>query len=185
MKGLSEYFKANPSERRNLEYKQGGDWESLKHKITKAALSMANLRAGGYIIIGVREDASDYNFTGMDTREADTYNKDDVSDFVNKYADPPIEIDVRVFDRRFVVVKASEFQDMPVICKKASDDLRQGRLYVRSRHKNESTSQLTVHEMREIIEYAADKEIRKQFERIDSYRPRNGADPFGEEKKGF
>ena len=184
MKGLREYFEANPRERRNLEYKQGGDWESLKHKITKAALSMANLRAGGYIIIGVREDASYYNFTGMEPREADTYNKDDVSDFV-KYADPPIEIDVRVFDRRFVVVKVSEFQDMPVICKKASADLHQGRLYVRSRHENESTSQLSVHEMREILEYAADKEIRKQFGRIDSYRPRDGADPFGEEKDGF
>lgn len=181
MKRLNECFETNPRERRNLEYERGGDWKSPKHNIAKAALVMANLRDGGHIVIGAREDSDGHDFAGMGPDEAGTY-KDDIGDFV-KYAYPPIEIDVGVFDGRFAVVEVSGFQDMPAIRKKDSGELRRGRPYARSRHKNESASQLAVYEMREIVENAAGKEIRKQRKRMESLMPRNGADPFGGERR--
>lgn len=187
---LKRYLEANASERRDLEYKRGGSWESLRYKIARAALAMSNLEGGGRIIVGVQEDGNDgYDLAGMTQDHARTYKKDDISDFVNKYADPHAQVDVCGFcdgSKHFVVIDVLEFEETPVICKKDhKKDMRRGRIYARPHRKNESTPDLTAHEMKEIVENAVDKGIRKQLKRIKSYAQDSGADPFAEERGTF
>lgn len=192
MAELKRYLELGRSERRDLEYKQGESWKSLANNVTKAALAMANLEGGGYIVIGISEDGSDgYSLTGMTERDANTYKQDEVSEFMNKYADPHIQVDVKKFAagegnsaERVVVVQVLEFEEVPVICKKDSGDLQQGCIYSRPHRKNESTPQLTAFELREIIESAVDKGIRKQRKRVESYT-RDGVDPFEQERGAF
>jgi predicted HTH transcriptional regulator len=51
-----EKYLASPHEQRSVEFKGPGDWSSLKYKIVKTALAMANMRGGGVILVGVEED---------------------------------------------------------------------------------------------------------------------------------
>lgn len=186
MEDLNRYLQSGRSERPDLEYKQGAGWKSLRDKIAQAALAMANLEGGGYIIIGMEEDDHGrYNLAGVDKDDVNTYKKDDISEFINKYADPYVEINMEVFEERIVVIQVSEFEEVPVICKKDSDHLQQGRIYVRSRRKTESTPQPTVSDVREILDRAVDKGIRKQRKRLSSYVPHNDVDPFEEERGAF
>lgn len=185
VKGLQRYLEAGRSERRDLEYKRGGSWNSLKYNITKAALAMANLEGGGHIIIGMAEDESGrYNLSGLLEKDARTYKIDDISEFINKYADPYVEINLGTF-QNVVVIQVFEFEEVPVICKKDSDDLERGRIYVRSRRKNESTPKPTAFDVKEILDNAIDKGIRKQRKRIKSYEVDDAPDPFVEERGVF
>ena len=181
---LKRYLEAGRSERRNLEYKRGARWDSLKYNITKAALAMANLEGGGYVIIGVEDGDGRYQLSGMPESDVRTYKIDDVSEFINKYADPHIEIDLGTF-QNVVVVQVFEFEEVPVVCKKDSDDLERGRIYVRPRRKNESTPQPTAFDVKEILDNAIDKGIRKQRKRIRSYDQDDAPDPFVEERGEF
>lgn len=172
---LLEYISINShTEKRDLEYKKGMNWESLKLKIVKAALAMANLEAGGYVIIGVTRDSesSPFEARGMPSSVSDTYVQDTISSVVNEYAEPHIEIELKHFnedEKFFVVIQVFEFKEIPVICKKPSDETFRGKIYHRRTRQIESSSDLTAEELREIIELAVDKGIAKQNRRIRKY----------------
>ena len=70
-----------------------------------------------------------------------------------------------------------------MICKKGSDTLVRGRIYHRRTRKNESSSETTAEELREIIELAVDKGIKKQKQRISKYEREDNQ--FEEERKDF
>lgn len=171
---LKAYLISNPQERRYLEYKGGGKWDSLRLKILKASLGMANFKEGGYIIIGVQKpsESTRHEIIGMGKSDARMYTYDTISSFINSYAYPHIDMEVEHFyiDKRLLaVIQINEFKEMPVICKKSSPETKEGRIYYRRTRQMESSPDLTAEELREIIEAAVDKGMYKQMERIKSY----------------
>ena len=186
---LLEYLILNShTERRDLEYKKGMTWDSLKLKIVKTALAMSNLEGGGYIIIGVTRDSESVPFEceGMPKSVSETYVQDTVSSTVNEYAEPHIEIELKHFsndEKFFVVIHVFAFKEMPIICKKESSEILRGKIYCRSTRQIESTPNLTTGELREIIELAVDKGMIKQKRRVGKYS--KSMEPFKEERGEF
>lgn len=169
-------------EERNLEYKQSMSWADLatRAKIAKSSMAMANLPDGGAIVIGVRKSGEVYEPVGMGDDDMESFKQDDVMDWVNGYADPSVEITVRTATRDksdFVVIQIKEFAQLPVICKKNGiEGLRKGALFTRSKRKYETAEVSGESEMREILDLAVDKEIRRLRSR--------GLLVFGEAKVG-
>lgn len=175
------------SERRDLEFKEGKKWDGLKPKLAKGALALSNIEGGGYIIIGIGKGRDDmfHKPKGMPREDALTYDLDKISDYINAFADPPIDIEVQHFGkggRFFVVIKVHEFAAEPVICKKDHNDIRRGILYYRGRRMPQSAPVASSAEMREIVDRAVDKAFKRQHKRLQSYPPQK-TDPFADEEK--
>jgi len=160
-------------EERNLEYKPSLNWkdDTTKAKIAKAVLAMANLRDGGFIVLGVEDSGA--KPTGMNQRDSESFNQDHVLAHVNEYADPFVELAVSPVElegKLFVVIRVQEFYEIPVICKKETKDqnLRKGAIYIRSRRIPESAEVRSQTEMREILELAAIKNVRKLISTMES-----------------
>ena len=155
------------SEERNLEYKSSMPWDdnTTKLKVTKTAMSMANIKDGGILIFGVDEvDSGQFKPIGMKKNDAESFNQDDVMDYINGYADPYVDLKVEKIEydgKLFVIIQIKEFDELPVVCTKSGQDLNKGNVYTRSRRKYESVPVSSQTEMREILEMAVDKRIRK------------------------
>jgi predicted HTH transcriptional regulator len=161
-----------PNEERYLEFKRSIRWEGdIRAKITKSIMALANLRDGGWIIIG-KEEQTDRSFrsVGMLQNDYDSFDPDDVKAFVYGQTQPPaiFEVIKKEYDnKKFILIKVKEFDDTPIICKKGYDDiLHAGKLYVRSKGKPESIAAPSDAEMREVIELAIDKGVSKFVQRL-------------------
>jgi len=158
-------------EERNLEYKRSMSWDesATKAKIAKSTMAMANLPDGGTIVIGVEKQGETYDPKGMGPGHAEAFKQDDVMEHVNKYADPYVELTVRPIDhnnKRFVIIQVEGFSQLPVICKKPGlEGLKRGALFTRSRSKYETAQVRSQTEMRDILDLAVDKEIRRLHSR--------------------
>ncbi len=158
-------------EERNLEYKRSTPWEgAFKEKLCRSIMGMANLRDGGTIVIGVREEEDgSFNPLGMTHDHARTYDHDALAAFVSNYAAPSVEFDVRKRslsmddeEREFIVIQVREFTEVPIVCRQSgSEHLSEGALYTRKRRVHEAAPVASEAEMREIIELAVDKQLRK------------------------
>ena len=167
---LIDYLIFHGREERNLEYKRTISWGDLetKVKVTQAAMAMANISGGGYIVIGVTKKGETYIPDGMQKDNLDSFNQDDVMTWVNKYADPYVELTVVSAERdnkNFVIIAIMEFDQLPIVCKKDGQDLKRGDLFTRSRGRYETVRVSSQNEMREIIELAVDKEIMRLHRR--------------------
>lgn len=177
------------AETREIEFKRGESWETLKLKIVKEALGLANLKDGGRIIIGVEQNNSTkiYELRGMSKPDSDTFDQDIVSEYVNEFADPHIDLELKQFNddsKYFIVIRVLQFEDQPIICKKGSADTIRGRIYFRSHKKIESTPDPLPSDMRKLLELAIDQGIIKQKRRILSYEL-NDINRFEKEKEDF
>jgi len=163
---LLDYLISHRREERNLEYKQSMSWTDIntKVKVIKSSMAMANIPDGGYIVFGMTKKGEVYEPEGMQAEHADSFKQDDVMEYVNNYADPYVELTVVSAERggkRFVVIQVQEFGQLPVVCKKDSEDLKRGDVFTRSRKKYETARVGSQTEMREILDLAVDKEIRR------------------------
>jgi predicted HTH transcriptional regulator len=148
---------------------------SFLAKVARAVMGMANRRDGGVVIIGVDSDTLEP--VGLEDDQADTWGYDSVATAVNEYASPSVSVDleVRLYQgHKLVIIKVHEFADIPILCRKdfhptgvrgAAPVLRRGACYVRSRHKPETSEIPSEEEMRELLELAIDKGVRKFVER--------------------
>jgi predicted HTH transcriptional regulator len=139
--------------------------------VARAVLGMANRRDGGHVIIGV--DSESLDPVGLEDDQADTWTYDELTASVNEYASPSVSFDleVKVYQKRkLIIMRVHEFADIPILCrkdyhptnvKKAAPILRRGACYVRSRHKPETSEIPSEEEMRELLELAIDKGVRK------------------------
>ena len=159
--------------------------------VLKCILGMANLPDGGYIVFGVKQQDNDFIPNGMDPEHFMSFNQDKVDDVVKNYAEPFVEVKVTKVSRDvvnnkaiseginefpddggdFIVIEVGEFKELPVICKNNCKlhgmiELREGAMYTRSMGKAETTEFSAQAVMREIIELAADKSIRRLIERM-------------------
>ncbi|MBA7713685.1 hypothetical protein ES703_122691 [subsurface metagenome] len=148
-------------------------WENneTREKVTRCTLAMSNIRDGGTLIFGVDEvNSGEYNENGMDPGDSETFNQDDVSDYVNEFSDPPIQLKIDKVthtSKIFLVIQINEFEEIPIVCKKSGQDLKRGAIYTRSKKKNESVQVSSQNEMREILEMALEKNLRKFMIRLE------------------
>lgn len=152
---------------RGVEFKGPGSSSDrrLFAQVVKAMLGMANRRDGGRVVIGVEDLGSVLNPIGLDTGQLATWNYDHVADRVAVYADPGVVFDLEIKEyngRSYVVIQVEEFADVPVLCKRAYDDvLRDGACYVRPRRKPETTEIPTYADMRDLLDLATEKAVRR------------------------
>jgi predicted HTH transcriptional regulator len=159
----------NGEQRRNVELKRSMAWEDAKPKIVKALLAFSNIQDGGYLILGFSENNNSFEPTGMLTTDLATYSYDDVKSFISPYADPYVEFSMDIVkdeeeNKKFLVFTIQEFEEIPVICKQSGFRLEEGAIYTRSRKKPETVKVPTQSEMREIIDMAIGKGLRKYIE---------------------
>ena len=152
---------------RGVEFKGPGASSEgrLFAQVVKAMLGMANRRDGGRVVIGVQDLGSVLNPIGLDEAQLATWNYDHVSDRVAVYADPGVAFDLEIREyngRSYVVIQVEEFADVPVLCKRAYDGvLRDGACYVRPRRKPETTEIPTYADMRDLLDLATEKGVRR------------------------
>jgi predicted HTH transcriptional regulator len=183
------------TEDRFLEYKESAPWDTLKLKIAKTAMAMANLRDGGTIIIGIRRGQNGQYFPdGVKSDHVQTYDPDDVQALVNRYADPYVRLEVQTVKtdgKDFVEIRVYEFEEVPIVCKRNGDGIRQGAIYIRSARMPETCEVQSQTEMRELIEVATDKSVRRFLARARSAgiqtETREDSDDaaFEAQRKGF
>ncbi|PEX44006.1 ATP-binding protein [Bacillus thuringiensis] len=159
-------------ETRNVEFKTTYDWNNPQHKakIVKTILGMSNVRDGGHLILGVEEINDSFIPRGMSQNDWDLLNQDDVMAHVNNFADPYVEFTVHKIQHDgmlFVIFEIDEFKEIPVVCKRQGEQgLKQGTLFTRSRRMAETVAVPSQSEMREILDIAIEKGVRKFQERI-------------------
>ncbi len=153
-------------EERNIEYKGPMNWKDpqTKAKVTKACLAMANVRDGGWIVVGVRcNEKGAYEAVGMDSKDAQSFEQDHVQAYVNGFADPPVKVEVSRVEhsgKLFIVMRVHQFDQAPVICKKSGPEgLKEGTIYTRTRRMVESAPVADEGEMREILRLAVDEQM--------------------------
>lgn len=154
------------SEERNIEYKQSIDYEEsdVKDKLFRACMAMANIEDGGVIVIGVEQREGTFLTTGMTDDDFNSFEQDEFSQKLNEYADPNIDVKLSKIEhdgKKYIIIEVKEFDDMPIICRKASNKLKRGAIYTRPRSKNESVKVPNENEMRKIIELTVKKFIEK------------------------
>lgn len=164
-------------ETRGFEFKGPGARTDthLLAKVARAALSLGNLRDGGYIIIGIDDSDPASLGPGLDDEQLRSWTDfDNLSRKLAVYADPPLRLDS---DRmtlssgsRVAVIQVHEFADVPHLCGKAYEDerdrlvLRKGALYVRTRTAPETAEVADSIEMRDVLELAIEKGVRRFVE---------------------
>jgi hypothetical protein len=167
---------AASSEDRRREFKSSAPWNQLKFKITRAALAMANTRGGGLIILGVQDDGQGCSPSGLTAEHLSCYDDDEVRSLINQYADPYVICSIHrpmIDEKQFIVIDVSEFDELPVICKKAANDennkviLQAGGVYIRSYQKPESCLVQSQTEMREMMDIAIERGIRRFLARAE------------------
>lgn len=174
---------ARGRELRNTEYKGPGPRTSamLVGKVMRAMFGMANLQDGGIVFIGVDEQSKVLVRTGMSEHDMKTWTHDDLAAKLENYADPAIEFDIEQFEhegKHYVAIRVHEFEDLPILCKKeykapdgkgsSEQIMRQGACYVRPRHKPETSDIPTQAEMRDLLDLATRKAVRRFIRQADA-----------------
>lgn len=166
-------------EARNREYKASFPWTKVmpqslfRAKLTRTILGMSNLRDGGHIVIGVNEvterGVKRCQPVGAEVAHVNTFDPDEMADFVQKYADPYARFGVDIVEldgRQFVVVSVAGFDKYPVICRASYEtELSQGAIYVRPESGRPRTEIVSSYkEMRDLVDLATELGVRRYLE---------------------
>jgi hypothetical protein len=135
-------------------------------KVTRAAISMGNLRDGGHVAIGIADGDISKMLPGLSPDDlASWLIFDHVSRRMAEYVDPPLRFSVAEVQlssgASVAVFEVAEFADIPHICAKDYGEvLRRGALYVRSRKMPETAEIASAVEMRDVVDLATEKALR-------------------------
>jgi predicted HTH transcriptional regulator len=128
-------------------------------------MALGNLRDGGVVVLGVEQEGRGLNAIGLSAEQLTSWEPDYTRDALAAYIDPPADFDLTVLEysgARCLVFEVREFQDIPHLCKRGSEGvLREGACYVRTRRKPESSEIPTHSEMRDLLDLAIEKGVRR------------------------
>lgn len=159
-------------ETRSVEFKSGGPRinNTLSFAfVARAVLAMTNLPLGGWVVLGIQDNGA---MDGVNDADLPTwFEHDELTAGLNAYADPFVQVDVEKVShdgKNFVLIRAQEFEEIPVLARKDSPPkadgklvIRRGGCYVRPRLQAASVEVPTQTEMRELLDAAADKMLKK------------------------
>lgn len=174
----------SPFEARNVELKPSTPWNGIeKHyelqRIVMSILGMSNIKNGGKIILGIRQNPDrTFAVEGMKTEHLMTFEQDNIYQIVKAYGNPAPIFDIKNIEYNglyFIVFSIQQFLYSPVICSKPGtkcfngkeelEPLIRGALYSRS-FKPETKRVNSETEMREIIDLAIDGEFEHLSPRV-------------------
>jgi predicted HTH transcriptional regulator len=153
----------------DIEFKGSASWNTLRCKIAKTAMAMANLRDGGILVVGVSEENGAWKTSGIEPGHLQSYDPDVILGFVNSYASPDIQLDIvrhQVDDGpTFLCIGVHEFDDLPIVCKKSGDEkIEVGAVYIRSTNAPGTTRVTNAAQMRDLLSLAAERIARRLLE---------------------
>jgi predicted HTH transcriptional regulator len=139
-------------------------------KVTRAAISMGNLRDGGHVIVGLDDSDLAAMAPGLTSDDLNTWMAfDEVCAKMANYSDPPLKLHIDAVElsnqATVAVVEVAEFVDLPHICIKQYEQvLQSGRIYVRTRKMPQTAPIGSAAEMRELLDLASEKRLRAYVE---------------------
>ena len=161
-------------EQRQVEFKPAGDRanKGLRVRVIRAVLALANTSGGGAVVIGVNEVGNGtLEPKGLTDVELASWRSDLTHDAIRPYTDPQPEVrveEVSLDGRRYVVLRVSEFTEVPILCRKSDTldgevVLREGACYVRAIMKSESVEVASYAQMRELMDLATEKALARHL----------------------
>jgi predicted HTH transcriptional regulator len=181
-------------ETQSTDFKRSEEWDSLKWRIIETALGMGNLRDGGVIIVGVEEKEDTWELSGVSADHLKTFDVDIVTDQVNSYVSPHLNVTMATLDedgKTFLIIEVQEFSDTPLVCKKngpSGSKLFEGAVYVRPPGLAKTTRVMKAEQMHDLLELAAEKRARRLLEvarRVGMVPKETGRQRFDEELGGL
>ncbi len=176
LKGRIESALSRCQEQTWLDFKESQPWDTLCWRLLKTVMGMANLRDGGLILIGVAEMDQSWELTGITADHLRTYDYDEISDQLSKYASPQVELDIVVHipedGNQYLAFHIHQFKDSPVVCRKNSPEavktkerLVPGEIYVRPLSGRPRTEKVTdAARLHDLLELAAEHRARRMLE---------------------
>ncbi len=160
------------------EFKGSMSWNDdyVKLKITKSIMAMSNISDGGRIILGVEEKQDNsLDPIGMKPSDAKSFEYDSMVDHVNAHAVPYASFALNAISdkqRIFIVIRVNQFVETPVLC--AKDYYFEGKLMLKTgdiftrtlRGKPQSSKVMNYIDLKEIIDLAIDRGLRRFAERM-------------------
>jgi hypothetical protein len=153
-------------ETRSVEYKESAKFAALEPHIVKTAMALSNLRAGGFLIVGVARGQSGLRAAGISTTALATYDADGVLAAINKFASPAVNATVAIVAHRnkdYLVIAVQEFERTPTVSKRngawhdETHKIVAGSIYIRPPGLVETRLPSSAAELDEVIELAAEK----------------------------
>ena len=177
---ISSVFSGS-TETRNVEFKEGFNWEEqrsakIRDELIKAILAMSNTPGGGTIILGIRTDTKSKKIfpDGLSIKDAQSFTKssEHIKAIVHGYCQRAIDFDLQIEphqeddNMRFVVFRVVEFIKWPIVTIKASKTkedndkknvIEDRAIYTRSKLAQWSSIKAGPQEIEDIIEAAVKK----------------------------
>lgn len=161
------YYINNPFETRSVEYKRNAPWaRTTKHRIARAMIAMANLRDGGYIIVGMEQkDDGSFDKVGVTENTYDTYKLDDMKNYLKSHVEPMIKVELEkpeIDGLKFIGIKVAGLYEFPHICTKSEGtNLERGVIYIRSTGAEGCIRLTDLEENKNIIDACAEVQFNK------------------------
>ncbi|MBE6357342.1 MAG: ATP-binding protein [Lentisphaerae bacterium] len=156
-----------------LDYKSAMSWRTMtrqeKGKIVRHLTAFANT-GGGFLVIGVGEDASGVPgvYTGVSEEQAGSFDPTPVGNFINAHIEPPLDYTIErpmVNGKRYVIFVVRPFKNLPHVCSKGVEgELQEGIFYIRTAEASSRPAR-RAHELQELIRRCMRNE-REQLGRI-------------------
>ena len=156
-----------------LDYKSAMCWRTMtrqeKGKIVRHLTAFANT-GGGFLVIGVGEDASGIPgvYTGVTEEQAGSFDPTPVGNFINAHIEPPIDYTIErpvVDGKRYVIFVVKPFKTLPHVCSRGVEgELQEGLFYIRTAEASSRPAR-RAHELQELLRRCMRNE-REQLGRI-------------------
>ena len=124
-----------------LDYKAHQSWNDMsaaaRGKFIRHLAAFANTD-GGYLVVGVGEDASGCpcDYTGLTAEESRSFDPSAVGAYINRCVEPPIDFSLErpiVRGKRYAVFVVRPFTDLPHVCTRGiENELQTGVFYIRT-----------------------------------------------------